>query len=276
MSTELQQRANQANAQLSTGPKTEAGKAKSSRNALKTGLTGRAVLLSTEEAAAYEQHLENLSTQHQPAGDAERELLQSIADTQWRLQRIPSLEAGIYALGRREFAELFPEEEAPVRAALIDAHTYLACHRNLANLSTQETRLYRRLQLDLAELTALQTARQKKVEAQTSHAAAAYLACQAQGKPFRMADYTTEFGFEISIEEVERAAVKLRARREEKIDRRARLCQRRVTPQPRKITKTDHPPSHLAAACAHAVSHPPSPAQKGNRACSFYALKPWS
>jgi hypothetical protein len=213
MSTELQQRANQANAQLSTGPKTEAGKAKSSRNALRTGLTGRTVLLSTEEAAAYEQHLENLNTQHQPAGDAELELVQSIADTQWRLQRIPSLEAGIYALGRHEFAELFPEEEAPVRAALIQAHTYLAYHRNLANLSTQETRLYRRLQLDLAELTTLQTARQKKVEAQTAHAAVAYLACQAQGTPFRLADYTAEFGFEISIADVERAAHKLRAQK---------------------------------------------------------------
>jgi hypothetical protein len=213
MSTELQQRANQANAQLSTGPKTEAGKTKSSRNALKTGLTGRTVLLAADEAAAYAQHLQSFGDRFQPANDEERELLQSIADTQWRLRRIPSLEAGIYALGRHEFAELFPEEEAPVRAALIDAHTYLAYHRNLANLSTQETRLYRRLQLDLAELTALQTARQKKVEAQTAHAAAAYLACQAQGKPFRVADYTIEFGFEISIADVERAAHKLRAQK---------------------------------------------------------------
>jgi hypothetical protein len=217
MSTELQQRANQANAQLSTGPKTEAGKAKSSRNALKTGLTGRTVLLSIDEAAAYENHLQSFSDRYQPADDEERELVQSVADTQWRLRRIPSLEAGIYALGRLKFAALFPEEEAPVRAALIDAHTYLAHHRDLANLSTQEARLYRRLQLDLAELTALQTARRKKLEAQTAHAAATYLSCQAQGKPFRIADYTAEFGFEISIEAVERAAVKLRAQREEKL-----------------------------------------------------------
>ena len=39
--------ANIANAQLSTGPRTSAGKSKSSLNAVKTGLTGRTVLLPT-------------------------------------------------------------------------------------------------------------------------------------------------------------------------------------------------------------------------------------
>ena len=101
MSSESQIRANQANAQLSTGPKTEAGKARSSKNAVKTGLTGRAVLLAADDLAAYEKHLQNFSDRYQPANDTERELLQSIADTHWRLQRIPNLEAGIYALGRK-------------------------------------------------------------------------------------------------------------------------------------------------------------------------------
>lgn len=39
--------ANRANTQLSTGPRTPEGKAKSSLNAVKTGLAGRTVLLST-------------------------------------------------------------------------------------------------------------------------------------------------------------------------------------------------------------------------------------
>jgi len=213
MSTELQQRANQANAQLSTGPKTQAGKAKSSLNAVKTGLTGRTVLLAADDATAYEKHLQNLSEQYQPANAAECELLQSIADTHWRLQRVPNLEAGIYAIGRREFAELFAEEEATLRATLVQAHTFLAYRRDFTNLSTQETRLRRHLQLDLAELAALQTERLKKTEAQAAHAAAAYLASQAQGQTFCIADYVAEFGFEISMKEVEKAALKLRAQK---------------------------------------------------------------
>src|SRR6185437_6194490 len=41
--SEAQLAANRANSQLSTGPTSEAGKAKSSLNAVKTGLTGRTV-----------------------------------------------------------------------------------------------------------------------------------------------------------------------------------------------------------------------------------------
>ncbi len=49
--------ANRANAQLSTGPNTAEGKAKSSLNAVKTGLTGRTVVLPTDDAQAYSQHV---------------------------------------------------------------------------------------------------------------------------------------------------------------------------------------------------------------------------
>lgn len=50
--------ANRANARLSTGPTSPAGKAKSSLNAVKTGLTGRTVLLLAEDTAAYQAHIE--------------------------------------------------------------------------------------------------------------------------------------------------------------------------------------------------------------------------
>ena len=50
MSSAAQVAANQANAQLSTGPKTTEGKASSSRNALKTGLTGRTMILPKDQA----------------------------------------------------------------------------------------------------------------------------------------------------------------------------------------------------------------------------------
>ena len=115
MSTPAQIAANQANALLSTGPTSAAGKAKSSLNAVKTGLTGRTVLLPSEDAALYEQHVTRFMQQYEPVGDEEQTLVQSLADTQWRLLRIPSLEAGIYALGRLEFAELFASEDESVR-----------------------------------------------------------------------------------------------------------------------------------------------------------------
>ena len=48
MSTEAQQNANRENAKKSTGPRTEAGKAASSRNALKSGMHARSLVIFDE------------------------------------------------------------------------------------------------------------------------------------------------------------------------------------------------------------------------------------
>ncbi len=89
MSTDAQIAANRLNSQLSTGPTSPTGKATSSLNAVKTGLTGRTVLLSSEDAAAYSAHVVRFEAQWQPATDPERSLVQALADTEWRLLRIP-------------------------------------------------------------------------------------------------------------------------------------------------------------------------------------------
>jgi hypothetical protein len=172
--SEIQLTANQENAQLSTGPKTEAGKAISSMNArdepailseaknqkIATGLTGRTVLLPSDDVAAYQTHLTVYENEFQPIGLRERELVQSIADTQWRLQRIPGLEMAIYAKGRDEFADQFNELAPEVRNARIDLETTLHYQKPLRNLQLQESRLRRQREKDMAELKALQAERQ--------------------------------------------------------------------------------------------------------------------
>jgi inactivated superfamily I helicase len=118
--SEAQLNANRANAQSSTGPTSPTGKATSSLNAVKTGLTGRTVLLPGDDAIIYQQHLHRYFTQFAPATDQEKALVQTIADTEWRLLRIAPLEAGIYAIGQLELADRFPDERNPInRQALI-------------------------------------------------------------------------------------------------------------------------------------------------------------
>jgi hypothetical protein len=150
---------NRENAQLSTGPVTEAGKAISSLNALKSGLTGRTVLLSTDNAAQYQTHIQSYEEHFQPVGPEEQALVQSIADTSWRLARIPGLEMAIYAQGRIEFADEFEEQDEAVRPALIEAQTYLAYEKQIRNLHLQEARLVRRREKETAELRRLQQER---------------------------------------------------------------------------------------------------------------------
>ncbi len=155
--------ANRANALLSTGPTSDEGKAICSLNAVKTGLTGRTVLLPDDDAVAYSALIAGFVAEWQPATDTEHRLVQSLADTEWRLLRIPVLEAGIYAIGRLEAAGQFPgEPKAAVRAALIDANIFLRYQRQLNNLSIQENRLRRQREKDTAQLRQIQQERQQR------------------------------------------------------------------------------------------------------------------
>ena len=49
---------NRANSAHSTGPRTEAGKQRSSLNALRHGLTARTAVLPTEDPEAYQRHIQ--------------------------------------------------------------------------------------------------------------------------------------------------------------------------------------------------------------------------
>ena len=191
--------ANRANATLSTGPRTEEGKAQSSTNALKTALTGRTVLLPSDDVAAYEQFVDRFVREFQPVGDRECELVQSIADTNWRLRRIPTLEFAIYARGRTQFAEKFAMEPADAQASLIDLETFLFYEKQLRNLLLQESRLRRQRDKDLAELRAVQQDRGKQEAEQLAAAATLYQVAKSRYRPFDPADH----GFEFSIADIE-------------------------------------------------------------------------
>jgi hypothetical protein len=207
MASNAQISANRANAQLSTGPTSETGKSVSSKNALKTGLTGRTVLLPTEDAALYESHLARFRERYQPVGEAENSLVQSLADTEWRLQRIPSLEAGIYAIGRLELADLFPNEEESARKQLIEAKIFLTYQRQLNNLSIQENRLRRQHEKDTAALKQLQTARERREGDRIDQAARQYIKAFRENRHEQFDP--AEFGFDFSREQIHRHAMLL-------------------------------------------------------------------
>ncbi len=91
---------------------------------------------------AYQAHLARFQKMFQPAGEREAQLVQNLADTQWRLDRIPNLETGLFALGRLRYAERFPKGGDPhLRAALLDAHILMTEAKHFKNLHLQESRL---------------------------------------------------------------------------------------------------------------------------------------
>ncbi len=191
--------ANRANATFSTGPRTAEGKAQSSINALKTALTGRTVLLPSDDASAYEQYVERFVREFQPVGVRECELVQSIADANWRLRRIPTLEFALYARGRTQFAEKFAAEPADAQPGMIELETYLVYEKQFRNLQLQETRLRRQRDKDLADFREAQQDRNKQEAQDLATAATIYQVARSRNQPFDPADH----GFEFSIDDIE-------------------------------------------------------------------------
>src|SRR3984957_10931600 len=81
----------------STGPRTAAGKERSSMNALRHGLTAASPVLPSEDQAAYDTHRRSFFDEYQPATPTETQLTQELADTAWRINRIPLLEAELFS-----------------------------------------------------------------------------------------------------------------------------------------------------------------------------------
>ncbi len=131
MSTDAQIAAARLNAQLSSGPTSP--KSHLFAQCPENG-SHRPHRPPPSEDAAYSAHVVRCEAQWKPAADPERSLVHALADTEWRLLRIPSLEAGIYALGRLEFSGMFPDQDESVRPALIEAHIFRSFRRDLSNL----------------------------------------------------------------------------------------------------------------------------------------------
>jgi len=92
-----QHAANTANAQLSTGPRTDEGKARSSQNSLKHGVFAKTIVLPGESQEEFDALLAGLRKDHKPEGETESNLVRGLAEIQWRLNRLRRYEAAATA-----------------------------------------------------------------------------------------------------------------------------------------------------------------------------------
>ncbi|MGB6941033.1 MAG: hypothetical protein WBE37_01385 [Bryobacteraceae bacterium] len=176
-------RANQANALRSTGPRTAAGKQRSARNAVTHGLTAASPILPTEDPAAYQIHCRQFRDEYQPATPTESQLTQELAETAWRLNRIPLLEAQLFSQNPN------PETLVP----------------QLATLGMHSQRLSRQFQKTLDQLREIQAERRLQHERELKRAAALLELHKHKGIPYDPA----QDGFVFSKDEIEACAQRL-------------------------------------------------------------------
>jgi len=174
---------NRANSQHSTGPRTEAGKQRSSLNALTHGLTAKSVVVPAEEEAAYQQLCTRFFEEYKPATATEATMVQLLADTSWRLNRITQLEDAVLA-----DPTLAPQDA-------ID---------QISRLGLYSSRISRQFQNTVKQLREIQADRKQQERRQLRQAADLLVQHEHQEKPWDPADD----GFVFSRSQVEQFATR--------------------------------------------------------------------
>ena len=178
---------NRANSQHSTGPRTEAGKQRSSRNALRHGLSAQTAVLPNEDPETYQRHIQQFLDEYAPATPTETQLVNEIANTAWRLNRIPLLEADLLS-------------QNPNPQTLIQQLTSLGLHGS---------RLSRQFQKAIEQLRDIQDERRRLERRQLNEAADLFIRHQRKQLPSEPTWQPADHGFVFSKEQIERHARKL-------------------------------------------------------------------
>jgi hypothetical protein len=109
MTSYRQIEANRRNALKSTGPRTEAGKQASRRNAVRHGLTAETVIDALEDVEDYKAFEEAITADYDAQSAVERELVLRLASILWRLRRATTMETGLFEIGakhRRDYPKM--------------------------------------------------------------------------------------------------------------------------------------------------------------------------
>jgi hypothetical protein len=210
MLTEKQLAANRANAQHSTGPKTEEGKQRSRLNASRHNLTGQVTAMTPEDRVAHDAFSAGLIKSMLPEGELELQLAQRIATDSWRLNRASAIEDNIFALGLFRSSNDLDIEQAELHAAMTAARTFSREAKTIELLTLYEQRLNRSVQKNLTTLQKLQATRKAAQKAAMEEAARLLELSEMKGLPYE----PLENGFVFSI-------TQLRAQ----IDRKRRLAE---------------------------------------------------
>jgi len=125
----------------STGPKTEAGKSTSSRNAIRTGLYAARDFIRTGEEEEYAQTLIKLMDELTPEGTIEQTFATEIMGAHWRLRRCRLVEEAFSSIEDLDFDPMMDERTEKQQRSVdrARAQSHLILRRSLAELRKLQT-----------------------------------------------------------------------------------------------------------------------------------------
>jgi hypothetical protein len=140
MISDAQLAANKANAAFSTGPRTEPGKSRSSRNALSFGLFTLNDFVRENEAEQYTKICTSFWSELTPEGIAEEFLATELISSAWRLRRCRMVEedlAGITILDPMQNPETEKQQKSVDRARAQSHSIFHRCLNALRKVQTE-------------------------------------------------------------------------------------------------------------------------------------------
>jgi len=135
-----------------TGPRTEAGKAVSSQNALTTGLFAARDFVLPHEQTEYAQTRAGLMSELAPKGILEETFADEVMTATWRLRRCGVLEAALAAADSMNDSmndDAFEKKQKSIDRARAQAHRIL--RRSITELRALQTERYIRRDLEISE-----------------------------------------------------------------------------------------------------------------------------
>jgi hypothetical protein len=98
MASENQRNASRINGSKSKGPVSVEGRARSSRNSIRHGLSSKIVVLPHENRTAFEDLRDSYVDDFQPANQSQHDLVETMVAARWRLNRLVETEAKIFEM----------------------------------------------------------------------------------------------------------------------------------------------------------------------------------
>jgi hypothetical protein len=185
MTSDKQIAANQENSLKSTGPKTEAGKKRSSLNAVRHGLTGHVVVLPQEDLEAFDQLSTKLYAELRIQGDHELELAKIYCMSVWNLHRAMAIQDTMFSLGIMEHVgENFNVEEPQAHNAVSNAKTFRQESEAFTRITLYTQRLVNQSKSLLKQLKEVQAERLHREQNEMAEAVRIYKFKQMMGETF--------------------------------------------------------------------------------------------
>ncbi|HEY2016800.1 MAG TPA: hypothetical protein VGH38_25020 [Bryobacteraceae bacterium] len=148
MSTQKQSDANRRNARHSTGPRSEAGRARAAMNALKSGLHAQSMILPGENAADLQSLIGEYHDYHAPHSPEARAYCDKLARGEWLSRRFGKIEVKLFVYEIEGISRPSPDS--------VLGQAYVRCGHHLTRLQRRMDSVDREFHRDLNMLRLLE------------------------------------------------------------------------------------------------------------------------